>query len=541
MCIDIKEDLYGTDLKQYLLKKSLNEDVEHYKCYTFLFNLCKIKLQLSDVFKDICYVYSLEDIFDYINTFELYNSSNIVIKARSTDFLSYIKKGSEAIRHKDEASKLYLKLFDLTHSFEVLYRAVSIRDLKSMCNSAFVMSILERLPEIDTCYHKVLIIEALLKSYKPNELSSFGSFIEQCLNNTKDDNNYFDYRRYLKIMLRLNLLTKLEHDHLCALSYEFEADNIISNAEPRTIYPAIKANYQHAYNTIFPIKKSFNSDYQRINKKLNASIKEFDKEFMSLPPITIYSIPEKITKIHDEYIQSIKLTTFDDLVNAFLHVELYGDVISKLLEMDKPSLMRKLFTPLISKNGYTEALPTQDDFDLMIAHLPTRLITLNFLQKIFNYYLYSDLNFDEVYIYQYLKNIKPKYIEESSYTLWAIGIHHALRNDMASASYTLLPLLERALRYLNDCVSGNSRKLEKQVQSSFNLTDTLNRLDGIISNNSLNELKLFLNKREGVNFRNNLLHGFLISSEINKYGLYLLWICIKLIHTKETSNIKLLE
>ena len=63
-------------------------------------------------------------------------------------------------------------------------------------------------------------------------------------------------------------------------------------------------------------------------------------------------------------------------------------------------------------------------------------------------------------------------------------------------------------------------------------------LQGVIEEEILYEIESFLNHGIDVNFRNNLSHGLLTPFEIEKYGIYLWWICLKL-YFEEKNMIKI--
>jgi hypothetical protein len=90
-----------------------------------------------------------------------------------------------------------------------------------------------------------------------------------------------------------------------------------------------------------------------------------------------------------------------------------------------------------------------------------------------------------------------------------------------------MPQLEQALHNIAEIRHGNITTLEKKRQESLTLAPILSKLENLIEDETLFEISSFLQSGIDVNFRNNLAHGLFTPFEIEKYGIYLLWICLK--------------
>lgn len=82
----------------------------------------------------------------------------------------------------------------------------------------------------------------------------------------------------------------------------------------------------------------------------------------------------------------------------------------------------------------------------------------------------------------------------------------------------------------------NITTLEKKRQLFPTLGSILPRLEEVFKEEFFFEINSFLQGEIDVNFRNNLLHGLLTFFEVDKYGVYLWWICLKLYFYEESCD-----
>ena len=91
-----------------------------------------------------------------------------------------------------------------------------------------------------------------------------------------------------------------------------------------------------------------------------------------------------------------------------------------------------------------------------------------------------------------------------------------------------MPQLEHALHNIAEIYNGTITSLEAKRQEEPTLRKVLIMLKGIIEEETLFEIESFLHSGSDANFRNNLLHGLLSPFEIDKHGIYLWWLSLKI-------------
>ena len=131
-------------------------------------------------------------------------------------------------------------------------------------------------------------------------------------------------------------------------------------------------------------------------------------------------------------------------------------------------------------------------------------------------------------VYNILLANKNDFIEEDNLFLWSKGITAGLNKDFVTASHILMPQLEHALHNMAEIANGIITSLEKKRQEEPTLGKILPLLKNIIKDEILFELDSFLQSGADINFRNNLLHGLFSPFEIDKYGIYLWWLALKI-------------
>ncbi len=130
-----------------------------------------------------------------------------------------------------------------------------------------------------------------------------------------------------------------------------------------------------------------------------------------------------------------------------------------------------------------------------------------------------------------LEKINSKFIPQDRTYLFEKGILYGIENDFNAAAHILLPQIENSLRYIAHQKEIITTQLSQNLQQENTLGGTLEKLKGEMSNDLWSELDHFL--ASGCNFRNNVMHGLISPLVIEQVGIYLWWLCLKIIYNTD--------
>jgi hypothetical protein len=473
---------------------------------------------------------------DIILVNEWNKSENKEVKARCNDLLCRYEIDKRKI--KTETSNTYLSAYKEFGEVEFLIRAITIRDIKVINTDEFFQEILSLI------HNKVIypfwfnkLIDSLIKSYSIEKIKVLRNYIEEQRIKSISEKDFDKEREYIKALHTLKVFTKEELHKHNALSFENEADNITNNKKPDTFYPNLPDIYQNAYNEIFKIKKKEPLIFERIKEKLLKEKMVFMNMLSSFGVKIKFEVPESFVKDVEESIKHILISNFEDTI----HIMLTIPFVSREEVNRYESLARKaspLFSSMFGSNhldakGNTIGAADPQTSLRTEAHVYNRQKRLYVIWTYVNLHHWSNISANEDFIFYYLKSQKPKFIEEDNLMLWARGITAGLNKDFITASHILMPQLEHTLHNIAEIKNGNITTLEKKRQESPTLGAILPKLKDVIKGEILFEIESFLQSGIDVNFRNNLSHGLFTPFEIDKYGIYLWWICLKLYFDKD--------
>lgn len=529
MQMEIPLELSGIDLRCYLYPPRFDDPIEKH-AVEILHKICLV--DLTDKFDR----YNIEttdftqEERDVIINYKWCESANLEIKARCNDVIGRYENDKR--EKKIKASELYLDLYDKYLDIEFLLRSITVRSFKSIVTDDFIDQlkgiILQR---YDHPFWIENVVISLKKSFSNEKLKWLSDFIETKKNKSKNNNNFSEEREYVKSLLLLNAIGKLNYHKEMALSFEKEADAISNNKKENTYYPNLVNDYQNAFNEAFVIKEQEPELHERIKIKLLKE-KTIFMEILSIGGVQLkYEIPADFKKNVEEVLSVTTISSFKDTINLMLsipfvmnkEIDAYLDILRKASILDSISGQSNLNDRgnTVGNANPSEALRTE-------AHIYIRHKRLYLIQNYLYLHRWSKIHAEEVLIYYYLKYYKPKFVEEDNVIFWAKGIYAGLNGDFVTASFVLTPQLENALLNIVEIKDGDITTLEKKRQLSPTLGAIIPRLNGVFNEEALFEIDTFLQGEIDVNFRNNLLHGLFKPFEIEKYGPYLWWLSMKL-------------
>jgi hypothetical protein len=457
-------------------------------------------------------------------------SANLEVKARCNDVLCRFEKDKRHI--KILASDTYLDAFKEFGKKDFLIRSVTVRDFKKINTKKFLQDILNVVfeKEISSFWLKNLIGD-LLRSYSIEELYEIIAYIDSKRKDANEEKQFIDERNYIEALKLLHHFDDIVYHKLMALSFESEADETANNKEENTFYPNLVNDYQNAYNEAFEIKKQEPELYTRLKEKLLKERSNF-MEMLSLGGLKYkIEIPENFIKNVEDSISQISINNFFGTINlmrSIPHVT-HEEIDAYVRISQKASTVLSWFgSSLLDDNGFEVGSANPDEAIRTEAHVYCRQKRLYLIQNYLYLHKWSKINTEEDFLYYFLRDNKPEFVDEDNIIFWVKGIYAGLNGDFVTASFVLTPQIEHALLNIAEIEEGNITSLERKRQLSPTLGAILPRLRNVFDEEEHFEINSFLQGEVDVNFRNNLLHGLFKSFEIEKYGPYLWWLSLKI-------------
>lgn len=457
-------------------------------------------------------------------------SENIEVRSRCNDVLCRFEKDKRSI--KEIASNNYLTAYKTFGEIEFLIRSITVRNIKIINTEDFLIEVVSVINEkFDSPFWIQKVVDSLKKSYSKEDLKKLCDYVKSEQKKSRDRGHYNEEREYIKAQYSLNIITKQEFHKYMALSFENEADITSNNKQPHTFYPNLGDDYQNAYNEIHQIKTQEPKIFERLKEKLLQEKRIF-MEMLAFCGIKYkIEIPEDFVNSVEESLSTIIIHSFFDTIKLMLSVPFIStnEINAYESAVRKASYVSSMLgRNQLDTNGNIVGIADPQKSLRTEAHIYFRQKRLYAIQTYLNLHQWSNIKSEEELIYYFLNDKKPIYIENENLIFWAKGITMGLNKDFISASHILMPQLEHTLHNIAEIKNGNISTLERKRQESPSLGAIFPMLQNVIKEEVLFEIESFLQSGIDVNFRNNLLHGLLTPFEIEKYGVYLWWICLKI-------------
>lgn len=457
-------------------------------------------------------------------------SENIEVRSRCNDVLCRFEKDKRSI--KEIASNNYLTAYKTFGEIEFLIRSITVRNIKIINTEDFLIEVVSVINEkFDSPFWIQKVVDSLKKSYSKEDLKKLCDYVKYEQKKSRDRGHYNEEREYIKAQYSLNVVSKQEFHKYMALSFENEADITSNNKQPHTFYPNLVDVYQNAYNEIYQIKTQEPKIFERLKEKLLQEKRIF-MEMLSFCGIKYkIEIPEDFVNSVEESLSTIIIHSFFDTIKLMLSVPFIStnEINAYESAVRKASYVSSMLgRNQLDTNGNIVGIADPQKSLRTEAHIYFRQKRLYAIQTYLNLHQWSNIKSEEELIYYFLNDKKPIYIEDENLIFWAKGITMGLNKDFISASHILMPQLEHTLHNIAEIKNGNITTLERKRQESPSLGAIFPMLQNIIKEEALFEIESFLQSGIDVNFRNNLLHGLLTPFEIEKYGVYLWWICLRI-------------
>lgn len=530
--LEIPSNLYGREIGIWLNTNEVGED----------------SIALADILKRISFYYLpdfenlklSEQEIQILSSIDWSSSDNLFLKACCLEKLRHINKENK-LKATRSSSDTYLDLFKHSLSsnkinYAYLRRAIYIRDIKCLNDDTFLTNISEYFEKLPIGWITD-ITDLLLRSYSFTQLEILLPYIQIKKQEATQENKFENERKCLDLLLKLHNIDCDSYNFLMALSYEKEINFIQSNTNAYTINMHLPTLAKNAYQYIFKIRKIKIDDFHRIEKLMQQLCKRHTEIISQIGiPISYFShISDKDKKRIIKYLKLMKYDTVKDVFDTLQQVPFFEkDTVQNMMQQHHTTapLSTMCGVRKINKEGRTIGTENAEEGLRTEVHRELRANMLFIIGNVYLQIRQSNVELSCERIFEYIIEHKPNFLSNDSVYLLSKGIAYGFADDFISAVHILTPTLECMLRNFTEYKCGS---IAKWHQEDIQEDRTLGGILDIIKQNNLIdeeiqfELHCFLESKIDVNYRNNLLHGLMPVKQMVNDGIYLWWLCIKLL------------
>lgn len=524
--LDIDKELTGHDLALRLYKLKYPEADN--SLLDILYRLQEYELRSLTPFDNI--QINKDDVTD-ITIFD--HTNNTELLARWCDLMQHFKINVSENCHS--AYDYYMQVYAKTKDWKYALRAFLIVKLKK---GVFK----NKLSEIRKDFSSVLIelnyprpyktLVSVLVSILNNEkdispyVNDISSKLQKCIDNKK----YDDAICYIDSLNLIGEISSEECKKRKSHILEQNADNIVANKKENTFYPSIVDLYHEALCEIANFKDC-EEEKQRLSRKLLTQQEEFAKGMQLIGKYTEQSI--NLKEIYEHLVFECKINNPFSAYKAMIGFPIISDkwIISQREDSkENYSFLHKNFSKYVLSNAKGATIRIKEG-DQAIDY-STRIIAESCLiayLKIFIHIIHSSGNCDinDRFIHKHLIKLNSKFIPQDRLQLFVQGLYFGFKGDFSLAAHILLPQMENSFRHIAQQHDITTTKLTEAIQHENTMGGILEKIKPHTETDLWQELNHFL--VDGIGFRNEAMHGLLSHAQVYHYGIYLWWLCIKII------------
>lgn len=528
--IDIDKNLNGYELRNALYKLQ-SENQEDYNI-KILFNLINDDLTSLEPFKD---TEIKEGQISNINILEI--TDNLEILARWYDLLQHLKIDVE--HSAIAAYSNYMLLYNESHRDTFALRAFLIVNLKKSIFKKQLNSISEVccsvLLQLNSSYTYKIIVSVVKMIINEDCNKCISNDANNKFKNSLNNNKFNDAIDYTDSLELLGAIDKKQCKKQKSMILEKNGDYFVSNKQPNTYYPYTAQLYKKAIREIANLEDCKN-DTDRLSLKLQEEELEMSKAMQILGQSNKQTID--LTRIHEYILNILKscgpLYVYKNMVNFPLTPKEFI-VYQREQSKSEHQFLYNNFNEFIRNDfkGATVGIKEGDDaIDNQLRDISQSLM-IKYID-IFLYYIQTSDNFhiDMTYIYDHLNKLNCKFIPGDRLCLYAQGLYCGLCGDYSLSAYILLPQFENSFRYIAKQHGIITTQYTKDIENQNTMGGVLAKIRPYTNEDLWEELNHFL--ISGTNFRNEAMHGLLSHSQMSYYGVYLLWLCLKIIYNTDS-------
>lgn len=383
--------------------------------------------------------------------------------------------------------------------------------------------------EITSPFYQQRILKELVAIYGNERCrSSFSETIEKRIEAYRDQKDFTSLRFCIKSLHLISSIDKITRQGRLAESYEMEGDLLVAEKQPNTFYPTISQTFLKGLRKLKSIPR-YDELRMRLEKKIVIAQKEDYQMLRSAgvdmaPNIDIDEIRSRLEEMNLRDFRS----TFQLLTD--LPIPQKESIAGQAeLAMARNSFVDSLFSKnvKVNANGAEVAhkyVKEAHESNIRNFIRERTIAVLLVLKSKMDEFWQPDDAFTDMLI-----SNNSTFVPADRTYIIGLGISEGFRGNFIQAAHLLAPQLENSLRYLAVRNGINMTNLEREIQHENLLGGCLEKLRPLADTDIIDELRDFLVDGFSVNFRNELSHGLMDTLAIQKYGMYIWWLNLKLI------------
>lgn len=528
----VEDGIYCSKLRNFL--RCLVVEDKSNKLYSLIYTICSANLNDANPFASVdlnnydlaCLDIPSSDILKITNNKE--------VIARWCDML-HLNKIS-VVDNAKQAYLNYIGVYKDTSEDSYLFRAMSIVKLKKGIFKDQISDILqdcdEFLGQLTYAYPYGRLLS--LMSYlcdKTQLQQKYANILEDKIIESLKREDHRDATLYTEALETIGSITTNVSKIRKSRILEDEADKQVASKQENTFYPNIPSIYKKALIELHSVEGTEN-DIARISQKLLTEQQELPKMLhlcgiQMIPPIDLH-------EIHKTLVNDLKINDFASAWGFLRYLPLVSSQqIEAYIENEKKNggFMLDAFPDSAKVNQYGATVGKQKGDDAIEDRGRQYfqnyiMVNLTVAKNILD--ISTDKDIDIPFIIFLLEKLNSKFIPSDRLYLYAQGLYFGLKNDYSLCAHVLLPQIENSFRYIAKQRDIVTTKLAEDIQYENTMGGVLSKIKPYTNSDLWEELNHFL--ITGGNFRNEVMHGLMPHTKIFNLGLYLWWLCLKMIY-----------
>lgn len=537
--LDIDKSLTSFQLSQRLYQLKCSEPDS--LLLDLLCKLTKKRLLSSDLFEEI----QLEEI--QLEEIRLKDeklprsgisedTENVELLARWCDLMQYLK--INVFENCCSAYEFYMQAYNQTKQWPYAFRAFYIVKIKRGAFKGKINEIkddsISVLKDLNYSEPYKKIVDVLSSIFNKEDMSHYASDINLKLQDCLDHKKYRDALFFVGSLNSIRIINTEECRKQESLILEQDADNIVANKKENTFYQSIVPLYNEALCKIADLE-GCKEEKQRLSRKLLAEQEQVARAMQVIGQNTEQII--NLQEIYDHVVFRCKINNSLSAYKAMISFPIISNSCISLHREDSKKNYSFLYENFgrhiqINDKGATVRIKEGDQAIENSIRRHAMLVLIEYL-KIFIHIMYysGNCNVDEKFIYERLLRLKSRFIPKDRMILFVQGLYLGFKGDFSLAAHILLPQVENSFRYIAQQHEITTTRLTDGIQHENTMGGVLEKIKPHTKVDVWEELNHFL--VDGIGFRNEVMHGLSSHGQNYQYGIYLWWLCLKIIYNTD--------